>query len=60
MQGTVDEGVEPAYAAFPTHANHVVAPIQSVLNHVLPELPGSLHDTDSLHFDLSSQRHITT
>ncbi len=46
------ERVELAYAAFSTHANYLVAPIQRVLHHILPELPGSPHDTNSLHFEL--------
>ena len=50
------ERVELACAAFSTHANHLVAPIQRVLHHVLPELPGSPHDTNFLHFDLNSLR----
>ena len=35
----VPERVELPHAALPAHANHLVAAIQRVLHHVLPELP---------------------
>ncbi len=40
------ERVELPHAALPADADHLVAPIQRVLHHVLPELPGGPDDTD--------------
>src|SRR5918994_790252 len=34
------------HALLSAHANHLVAPIQRVLDHVLPELPGGTDDAD--------------
>lgn len=38
--------VELLYAFLPTHANHLVAPSQRVLHHVLPELPRGPDDAN--------------
>ncbi len=43
------ETVEFSYAALPTNTNHLVAPIQGMLNHVSPELPGRTHNTNRFH-----------
>src|SRR5712691_3744828 len=40
------ERVELPHAFFPTHANHLIAPIQRVLHHVLPELPRGPDDAN--------------
>jgi hypothetical protein len=45
-------------AAFPAHAGYLVASIQCVLYHVLPELPGCPHDANLLHIHpLASSGH---
>jgi hypothetical protein len=38
------ERIELPHAALPAHANHLVAPIERVLHHVLPELSGRSDD----------------
>ena len=46
---TVDasfERVEFSYAALAAHADHLIAAIQRVLDHVLPELPRRPDDAD--------------
>ena len=43
------EPVEFADALLPAHAHDLVAPIERVLHHVLPQLAGRTDDTDSLH-----------
>jgi hypothetical protein len=40
------KSVELPHAALPAHANHLVAPTERVLHHVLPELSGRLDDAD--------------
>jgi hypothetical protein len=40
------ERVELPHALLPAHADHLVAPIQRVLDHVLPELPRGPDDAD--------------
>src|SRR6185437_9676404 len=40
------EPIELPYAFLTTHANHLVAPIQRVLDHVLPELPRGPDDAN--------------
>jgi hypothetical protein len=40
------ELVELPNALLPAHADNLVSPIERVLHHVLPELPGSADDAD--------------
>ena len=40
------EPLELAHALLPADADHLVAPIKRVLDHVLPELPGRADDAD--------------
>jgi len=40
------ERVELPDALLPAHADDLVAPIERVLDHVLPELPGGSDDAD--------------
>jgi hypothetical protein len=43
------ERVELGNAVLPTHADHLVAAVESVLNHVTPELSGRPDDADLLY-----------
>jgi hypothetical protein len=44
--------IELAYAALPANTNHLVAPAQRVLYHILPKLPGCPYNTDILNIHL--------
>jgi hypothetical protein len=43
------ERIKLVDALLSAHTDHLIAAIQGVLHHVLPKLPGSPHNTNSLH-----------
>jgi hypothetical protein len=49
------ESIKLTHAAFPANTNLPIAPVQRMLRHVLPILPGCSYDKDLLHFDFDSR-----